>query len=365
MLHPRSFRLIQLKHQQNQEIAMYMYTVGHSRLISTGAYIPETKVTSRELMQLIDSKNRFGLSPDWLERTTGIRERRVAPDDLLPSDLAVSAAREALERAAMTPNDVDAIIFTGVFRDYLEPATAHVVMQKLGATNAVAFDVTNACHGFVNGIHLMDALIATGQVRRGLVVTGEPSSRLRRKTIEMLSNSHDRDLFMKLASGLTLGDSGAAAVIGPKLDPDSGFVGFMLESQGDYYAYSVYGRNGTADSPLEAEMIPLIKEGVRMLSGMYPHFMEKVGWKPSQIAKCAQHQASRTMIKQFASYIGIDPSITVDSVSTMGNLITGNVPINLHMMKQTGEVKTGDKVLIVGGGSGIAVSHVGLVWDAA
>jgi 3-oxoacyl-(acyl-carrier-protein) synthase III len=343
---------------------MYMYTQGHSRLISTGAYIPETKITSRELMQLIDSKGRFGVPYDWLERVTGIRERRMAPEDMLPSDLATIAAKDAMEKAQIQPSDIDAIIFTGVFRDFLEPATAHVVQHKLGASNAVAFDVGNACHGFVNGIHLMDALIATGQARRGLVVSGETSFRCTRKAIDVLSKTTNRDDFMRLSSGLTLGDSGAAIVMGAKLAPDSGFMGFMLQSQGQYHGHSVYGRIGE-DSPLEADLQPLIQQGVRLLSGMYGDFMHKLGWRPDQIAKCAQHQASRTMIKQFASYLGVDPAIIVDSVSTMGNLVAGNVPINLHMLANDGSLTSGDKIMIVGGGSGLAVSHSALVWDAA
>jgi len=341
-----------------------MYTQGHSRLISTGAYIPETKVTSRELMQEIDSRNRFGIPYDWLERVTGIRERRIAPEHMLPSDLAVAAGKEALERAGLRAEDVDAVIFTGVIRDYIEPSTAHVVQHKLGARNALAFDVSNACHGFINGIHVMDALIATGQVRRGLIVAGEPSSRYTRKAVEMLKATTDRDTFMRLSSGLTVGDSGTAMVVGPKIDPDTGFMGFMLQSQGQYFSYSTCGRIGE-DSPLEADLLPLIKEGVRLLSEMYGDFMHKLDWQPQDIARCAQHQASRPMLKQFAAYLGIDPSVQVETVSTMGNLVSGNVPINLHLLSTRGEVKLGDKVILVGGGSGLAVSHTGLIWDAA
>ncbi len=107
----------------------------------------------------------------------GVRERRVSPDDWLPSDLAVAAAKDALDDAELLPKDLDAIIYAGAVRDYIEPATAHAVQEKLGAHNAIAFDVSNACLGFMSAIHLMDALIATGQARRGLVVSGEQGFR--------------------------------------------------------------------------------------------------------------------------------------------------------------------------------------------
>ena len=152
---------------QTLEHYRYMYTAGHSRLVSAGVYLPEKRVTSREVMEQFDSERRFNVSFDWLERAMGIEERRKTPDGMLPSDMAALAALEALNMADLKPARLDAIIYAGVCRDYLlEPATAHVVQDKIKAYNAVAFDVSNACHGFMSSIHLMDALIATGQVRR-------------------------------------------------------------------------------------------------------------------------------------------------------------------------------------------------------
>src|SRR3989338_8225941 len=111
---------------------MYMYTQGPSRVASSGIYLPDQKITSRELMQEIDSVNRFDISYDWLERVTGVHEKRVTPEGILPSDMAVIAAREAMERIDIGPKEIDAIVYTGASRDYLiEPATAHVVQAKL------------------------------------------------------------------------------------------------------------------------------------------------------------------------------------------------------------------------------------------
>ena len=141
----------------------------------------------------------------------------MTPEGVLPSDMAVTAACEAMERGGIRPEEIDAIIYAGLTRDYLEPATAHLVQTKLGATNATVFDVTNACHGFMNGIHLMDALIATGQVRRGLVVTGEQGSLFTRKAIAELMTTTDRARLTTLAAGFTLGDAGAAMIMGPKI----------------------------------------------------------------------------------------------------------------------------------------------------
>ncbi len=343
---------------------MYMYTQGHSRLISTGACIPEERISSRRIMELIESEDRFNVPYDWLERITGVKERRIAPECLQPSDMAVQAAEEAMTAARIQPEQIDAIIYTGMSRDFLEPATAHVIQSKIGAHNAVSFDITNACHGFMNGMHLMDVLIASGQVRRGLVVTGEKAWRYSRLAIEALRQSRDRDEFLRLASGLGLGDAGAAVLMGPKIDPNGGFLGFMLQSQAQYYALSVCGRNGMM-TPLEANMGPLIREGIRLWSLMYREFMDKIGWRPDQINWCVQHQASRKMIKSIAEYAGVSYEIMVDTVTRFGNLSTANIPFNLYQLQKNQQVTSGGKILLTGGGSGIAISKAALIWDAA
>ena len=342
---------------------MYTYTQGHSRLISIGTYIPDQRVTSRELMQEIDSKNRFGIGYDWLERTTGVKERRVA-DDIPPSQMAARAVREALDLARLDPKEIDVIIYAGITRDFVEPATAHVVQAVIGAKNALAFDVTNACHGFMNGLHLMDALIATGQARRGLIVAGEKICRYTRMAVDILKSTTDRDTFLRLASGLALGDAGAAMLVGPKIDPDTGFMGFMLQSQGEHYSHSVCGRDGK-DTPLEADMGPLIEEGIRLSSQLFREFMNRLKWTPESISGCAQHQASRKMLAEFSKYSGISSSIIAETVGRFGNLGTANVPVSLQELTNFKRLNAGDKVLLTGGGSGIAISNAGLVWDIA
>lgn len=343
---------------------MYMYTQGHSRLISTGVYLPEQRVTSREIMEQFDAESRFGVSVNWLDKTMGIRARRVAPAGMLPSDMAVRAAREALELAGLTPAALDAIIYTGFSRDHLEPATAHIVQGKLGAGNAVAFDVTNACHGFMNGVHLMDALIATGQARRGLVITGELGSRVTQHTINALKQTTDRETFDRLAGGLTLGDAGAALIMGPKTDPDAGFMGFMLQSAGELSGLCICGRQGE-ESELYTDMPTIVMHNERLHSAMYRVFMAKLGWRPEDIAKFVHHQVGIRIFRQHARYAGISLDIMPNTLTELGNMITANIPINLYKLAKNKEVTHGQKLFLSGSGSGLAISQTGLVWDAA
>lgn len=344
---------------------MYMYTQGHSRIVSTGSYIPEKRITSKEILEAINSEARFGVPHDWLERAMGIRERRVAPDEVLPSDMATIAAREAMEIGGVHPTEIDAIIFVGVDRDYLEPATAHIVQKKIGASNAIAFDVSNACHGFMNGIHLMDALIATGQARRGLIVTGEHAHRITLKAIKALNSSNERNLFIKYAGGLTLGDAGAAMIMGPKLGPDSGFMGFMLQSQGQYSDLCVCGNHRGEESPLETDMPTIVKQNTRLHSAMYTQFMNKLGWKPDDINKFIHHQVGIKVFKHHASYSGVPIEAMPNTLNFMGNLVTATIPMNLYKIHKEQRVVNGDRIFLSGSGSGLAISQAGLIWDAA
>jgi len=344
---------------------MYMYTQGHSRIISCGVYLPEKRVTSRQLLETIESEKRFDIPTDWLDRIMGISERRVLDSPMLPSDMAVQAASEALQTANLNAAELDAIIYVGVDRDFLlEPATAHVVQHKLGAANAVAFDVSNACHGFMNGIHLMDALIATGQARRGLIVTGERGSKYAEKAIGALGLAKTREKFQKLIGGLTLGDAGAAMVLGPKLNPDSGFVGFMLQSQGQYADLCTCGAL-SHESPLETDMTEIVMHNTRLHSAMYKAFMSKLQWNPAQVAKFIHHQVGKNVFRHHSRYSLLSLDRMPNTLQMFGNLVTATIPVNLYNISKNQEVMPGDKVFLSGSGSGLAISQAALIWEAA
>lgn len=344
-----------------------MYTVGHTRIMGIGTFLPDHVVTSRELLEQIDSKNRFNIPPDWLERTTGIGTRYVAPIGMPPSQMATRAAIEALDRAHVLATEIDVIVYAGVNRDYIEPATAHIVQHDIGARNAVVFDVTNACHGFMNGLHLVDALIATGQARRGLVVTGEQGSRAMRRAVELLSKTTDREKFVALAGGLTVGDAGAAIIVGPKQSPESGFMGFMLASRGEHSQLCVCHFEGEADTEvaLRTDMPNIVKEHVRMHAEMFGSFMRKLGWEAAQIQRFVHHQVGLRVFKLHAAYSGIPTHRMTNTVTTHGNLISASIPLNLRKLQDKQDVNPGDRVFISGSGSGLSVSQAGLVWEAA
>jgi 3-oxoacyl-[acyl-carrier-protein] synthase-3 len=343
-----------------------MYTQGHSRLISTGIYIPEERITSRQLMEHVDSQGRFGILPDWLERVTGITERRAAPAGMLPSDMAAHAAREAMERAAISPREIDAIIYAGVIRDHtMEPSTAHVVQAKIGAENAFVLDVNNACLGVMTALHLIDALVATNQVRRGLIVCGDQGFAFARKACAAMRQTTDRDAFNHLLAGLTLGDAGAAVITGPKLDPDSGFMGFIMHSQGQH-AGLCYCGNPTEVGPLYTDMAGIVAQSEKLVTALYYELMHNyLKWRSEELAKYIIHQVGTKVFKLHAKNMKVSTDIMPNTVTKLGNIITATIPVNLHNVILNREVSAGDKVFLSGAGSGICSGQAGLIWDAA
>lgn len=339
---------------------MYMYTPGHCRVISTGVYLPEQRVTSKELMEEINIE-RFGFSTDWMDKTMGIHERRIAPIEMRPSELAIESAVQALERAQLDPTKIDLLIFAGIDRDYAEPGTSHVVQDAIGAKNAICFDVTNACHSFMNGIHLTDALIATGQARRALIVTGEKPSKALFNAMEKIKRSSDPKDFENMIGGLSVGDAGAAMVIGPKLGPDSGFMGFMLQSQGQHFGEC---KLGIAAEYGYMEMRNIVRNFVNLHADMYPKSMAKFGWEIEDIAQFVHHQVGIRPFRRHAAYSSVPIDLMSETVSQLGNITSATIPVNLQYLSDERKIKTGDKIFIAGIGSGLSISQTGLIWDS-
>lgn len=342
---------------------MYMFTTGHTRIAGTGVYIPEQRVTSQELMEHIDSE-RFDMPVDWMDEAMGIHERRVAPDDMLPSDMATHAARDAMERSGIRAKDIDVIVYAGIDRDYSEPATAHVVQDKLEVKDAVCVDMTNACHGFMNGIHFIDALIATGQAHLGLVVTGEKPFNVARRAMELIRETDDKDEFYSLVGGLSVGDAGAAMVLEAKNDPSGGFVGLMLNSRGQYNDLCVFSnRSGQLEGHMHMRQI--VRRIVQMHAEMYETALGKLGWEPDDIDYFVHHQVGKKAFSLHAAYAHIPTEIMPNTISTMGNITSATIPVNFHKLSQNEDLQSGQKIFISGTGSGLSISQAGLIWDAA
>ena len=145
-----------------------MENYGNSRIAAVGAYLPDQIVTTDALMHEVNCA-RFGIPENYISKFIGIEEKRVAPLQMCPSELATLASEIALRDAGANADEIDLIIYTGVARDYIEPSTAHNVQKMLGAHKAVCLDVSNACIGFMSGLSIADAYLMNESIQRVLV----------------------------------------------------------------------------------------------------------------------------------------------------------------------------------------------------
>ena len=184
-----------------------------SRIIGTGSYTPERVLTNADLERMVAT------SDDWIVQRTGIRERHIAADGEVTSDMAVAAARKALQMAGTEPHELDAIIVATISADRPMPSCAVTVQARLGARNAFAFDLSAACAGSLYGLNLADSLIRAGSARRVLVIGAELLSRL--------VDWSDR------TSCILFGDAAGAMVVAPSEDPARGLLSAHLHSDGN------------------------------------------------------------------------------------------------------------------------------------
>jgi 3-oxoacyl-(acyl-carrier-protein) synthase III len=335
------------------------------RISGVGAEIPPTIVTTAEV-EVQAGIAEFGFEPGWLERVIGVRERHWATPEVKPSDLAIAAGRKALDDAELDPDAVDAVIFTGITKDFFEPATACVVAEGVGATSARVFDVMNACNSFVDGIDMGDALIRCGRARRVLVTTGERASivtRQKPRTIDELIHS---------LAGLMVGDGGGAVVLEPTDVPGHGLREREFRADPTQWRLAIGGRFRPTTEACEAcgSVIDprFLADGRRMFAvglAMMPPTIEAVltrtGWEYDDLDVVFCHEAHKRFVEEGGALGGKTDKIW-SIVERFGNTSTCSLPIAMTEAKAAGALAPGTKSLLVAGASGMSVAALTVVW---
>jgi len=320
-------------------------TVTRSVVLGCGSYLPCHVLTNEDLARKVDT------SDAWIRQRTGIRERRIAAPAERTSDLAIAAARDALDGAGIDAKSIDLIILATSTPDNTFPAAAVSVQAGLGITHGAAFDVQAVCTGFIYALATADGLIRTGAFRRALVIGAETFSRL--------LDWSDR------GTCVLFGDGGGAVVLEGAAQPgsreDRGILTMQLRSDGRFkdklYVDGGPSSTGTVGH-LRMEGREVFKHAVAMISDVVEGAFAATGYSAADIDWFVPHQANRRIIDGSAHKLGIAPEKIVTTVDRHGNTSAASIPLALSVAVKDGRIKAGDLVLLEAMGGGFT-------WGAA
>jgi len=326
---------------------------GAISITGIGAYAPTRVVTNDDLSELMDT------SDEWIVERTGIRERRIAGDEQALSDLALPAARDALEQAGIPGPEVDLIIVATVTPDMAFPSAGAIIADELGADDAGAYDLSAGCTGFMYAIAQAYGMLAAGLAHRALVVGGDVLSRI-------LDWSDRR-------TAILFGD-GAGAVVLQRVS-EGGFLGFELGADGSG-GPQLFLPAGGSRAPASAETVAEHKHFVQMNGREVFKFATRVLVSSAQkvLAECGKsvdevdvyipHQANVRIMDHAAEKLGIPREKMVVNVDRYGNTSSGSIPLALADAQADGRLQDGALVLMTGMGAGLTWGSGLIEWTA-
>ncbi|MGH1439991.1 MAG: 3-oxoacyl-ACP synthase III family protein [Cellvibrionaceae bacterium] len=321
-------------------------------------YLPSQVVKTRDMMAETKPE-RLGFSETLIEDLVGIIEVRHASDDEKPSSLAINAANKALAKFDGNIDDIGMVIFCGMERDFIEPSTAHIIQYKLGLKNAVCFDVTNACMGFMSGIQIANAAIVSGMIKHALVCTGEKTSEWSKSMINTMLKKNDSESFQEKIGTLTLGDAGVAGIISPS-ETASGIIGLNYASKGGLAGLCHYKyENGVLEGKMK--MREICNAGLRLHKNMFSETLSSMDITRDEIDCLITHQVGQVAWVGSARVLGLKEDIMTRTFDTLGNITSATFGVNYAMALEEERVKTGDLVLAAMAGSGLSTCQVGIV----
>jgi 3-oxoacyl-[acyl-carrier-protein] synthase-3 len=340
---------------------------------SFGYELPENIVTSLSLEErLAPVYQRFNLSYGRLEIMTGIRERRFWDDGVTPSQASMKAAERAISKSGIRKEDIGCLLHTSVSRDFLEPATATVVHDSLGLpSTATIFDISNACLGFVNGMVTLANMIELGQIKAGIVVGCESSKRLIDTTIYKLLKDPDitRDKLKLAFATLTLGSGAVAAVLTHSSLSQDGhkLLGGVTRAASQHNGLCRIEADASfldlAELPdMRTDYEGVLKNGLKLAPDTWEATKQELGWKNSDIDRFFTHQVSAVHSKLLFKTLGLDETKDFSTVQYLGNIGSVSLPITVAIGIDQGRLNAGDKVAMLGIGSGIVCLMLGLEW---
>ncbi|AEG42960.1 3-oxoacyl-ACP synthase III [Isoptericola variabilis] len=327
-------------------------------LLAVTRRLPSRVTTSAEIQGLLaPALRRLRVPGRLLERVAGVHARRSWGPDEDCDAATVAAAQEALDRAGVAPDDVGLLVNTSVTRKHLEPSVAVALHHGLGLpSSAVNFDVANACLGFINGMSIAAGMIESGQIRYALVVDGEDADEVRATTVErLLRDGVGREDFMQEFATLTLGSGSATAVLGRADEHPEGhrLLGGVTRAATRFHDLCVGSAKG-----MFTDARALLDGGLELVVDAWKEAVSEWDW--ASMDRYVTHQVSRVHTDAIVEAVGLDRSKVPTTFPRLGNVGPASVPITLAEEAET--LRRGDRVLLMGVGSGINTAMMELAW---
>ncbi len=312
----------------------------HTRIAGTGSCLPPRRVSNADLVRQLAAQG-IETSDDWIVERTGIRARHFADDGVCASDLALPAARHALEAAGCRAEDIDLIIVATSTPDMVFPSTACILQRKLGVHGCPAFDVQAVCSGFVYALTVADAMIRTGAAHKALVIGAEVFSR-----ILDFSDRGTCVLFGDGAGAVVLQASDTPGILATDLHADGRHVGILCVPG------TVSGGKVLGDPLLKMDGQAVFKLAVGVLESAARAVLDKAGRSAEQLDWLIPHQANIRIMQATARKLKLPMDKVIVTVDAHGNTSAASIPLALDVAVRDGRIRSGNTVMLEGVGGG-------------
>ena len=312
----------------------------YSRITGTGSHLPPRRLTNADLVADLAERG-IETSDEWIVERTGIQARHFAAPDVLCSDMALDACRNALKAARLEPQDIDLIIVATSTPDMVFPSTAAILQHKLGANGCPAFDVQAVCSGFIYALSVADAMVRAGNARRALVVGSEIFSRILDFT--------DRStcvLFGDGAGAVVLEASDVPGILATDLHADGKYVDILCVPG------HVSGGQITGSPLLRMDGQAVFKLAVSLLDSTARATLDKAGLTVADVDWLIPHQANIRIMQSTARKMKLPMEKVIVTVDQHGNTSAASVPLALDYAVRGGQIQPGDTVMLEGVGGG-------------
>jgi 3-oxoacyl-[acyl-carrier-protein] synthase III len=324
-----------------------------AKISALGTYVPPRVLTNADLEKMVET------SDDWIVSRVGIRERHLVENGVATSDLAVVAAKKALEERGIEPSEIEAIVVATVTPDMLFPSTACVIQHKLGMKNTWGFDLSAACSAFVYALQTGAQFVATGAHKKVLVIGADVMSSIIDYT--------DRN------TCILFGDGAGAVILEPANDDSAGILDFIHEIDGSG-GCALYMPGGGSLHPSTHETVDkkmhyvhqdgqaVFKYAVRKMAEICEKILRRNGLNAADIDAFIPHQANRRIITATGERLGLRPESVIINIDRFGNTTAATIPLAMETARQECKLKKGSLVLLASVGAGFTTGATLLRW---